>query len=237
MNMILGHDFKVGIIAATTCDVEAGVALLKKFGITNTSSRAVSRSPHEQTRMQQNEAILTNIFCQNMEELLSDGSDIIFVYCNSLSGAINIDDIRQKYTIPIITPLDAYHSISNNFNIFGVIAANCKSTANIESLIIRNNPDATIIGIGSLEIVKAVESGISPAEIITRFKLVEQCNILRSHGCEVILMACTHFSYFVDNLLINLNEINFQTKIFDPSFRMIELLNLSKNHMKVKSSR
>ncbi|MCM2325966.1 MAG: aspartate/glutamate racemase family protein, partial [Candidatus Woesearchaeota archaeon] len=124
----------------------------------------------------------------------------IIIYCNSLSGAIDLKKIREDNKIEILTPLDVYAQIANSYRLFGLIAANCQSAANIERTIIGANNDAIVIGIGNLNIVNEIERGGRPIDIIRRHNVVELCNVIAASGAEMIILGCTHFSFFHDEL-------------------------------------
>lgn len=51
---------------------------------------------------------LTRLASAMCRELTDDGADGIFVNCNSLTAAINMDSIRSAVNVKVVTPLDAY---------------------------------------------------------------------------------------------------------------------------------
>jgi glutamate racemase len=195
----------IGIIAGTYIDTKFGVNYYKQFA--NVSSYPISKNPQEQTKLQAlNKIQLTNKVQKAIEKLSNKGVNQIIIYCNSLSGAISLDQLRQINNVKIITPLDIYVEISVKYNTFGLLAANCQSTANIEKIILNKNKNAVVLGVANLKIVNDIEKGISVNELLNKYNIVEQCNILSNSGAELIILGCTHFSIFYPHLksLVNI---------------------------------
>ena len=216
--------FKVGVLAATYFDTQAGVEYLKKSGI-NAFPYFVSKSPMEQTRLQINQVKLMEKVINGIDYLTTKGAHCIFIYCNSLSGALDLEKLRMNSPVPIITRLEVYVEVARNFHIFGLLAANCQSLAHIENIIIRHNPKAVVIGLGSLALVDAIEEGESPADIVKEFNLIQICEVFKIHHCENIIFGCTHFPYFLDEFSQQMKENHYNFPIIEPSQKMLEHLN------------
>jgi len=130
-----------------------------------------------------------------------------------------LDFIRKESNLSIITPLDVYQNISQKYKTFGLIAANCQSTANIERTLLKNNKDAVVIGVGNLKIVNDIESKKHPVQIIQEHSIKEICSALEKSGSEIIMLGCTHFPYFFEELKQTSNS-----NLFEPSEEMVKLL-------------
>lgn len=63
----------------------------------------------------------------------------IFVYCNSLSSAVDMEKLSKEENIVIVTPMDAYKKIAVDYNSVGVFAANNQGLAGIERTIVEKN--------------------------------------------------------------------------------------------------
>ncbi len=190
---------RIGLIAGTRIDTKFGIETFSSLG--KIISCSVSDTPEEQTLLQTlNKIELTNKVQTNIDYLVKNKVDLIIIYCNSLSGAIDLVYLRQKNKIQIITPMEAYSVISSKHGTFGVIAANCQSVSNIEKVILSHNNSAIVLGYGNLNIVKDIEKGYDPNEIISKYKLVELLDILSASGSEIVLLSCTHFTYFYHEL-------------------------------------
>jgi len=142
------------------------------------------------------------------------------IYCNSLSGAVDLDELQISTPLAVVTPLDSYRSLSCRFQTFGVISANCQSSANIEHIILAHNPRAKVIGIGNLKIVEDIEGGLSPEAIVKRHSLPELVEAMAGSGIQTLILGCTHFDYIADSLSKQLET----TAIFLPSEYMLNQL-------------
>ncbi|MBT6773750.1 Asp/Glu/hydantoin racemase [Candidatus Woesearchaeota archaeon] len=206
---------KIGIIAGTKVDTKFGELFFAKFKA-QTIGCSISETPQEQTQLQVlNRKQLTEKVQSAIDKVSKEGANTIVIYCNSLSGAIDLEFLRRVNKQKIITPLDVYAKIANNYKVFGLLAANCQSTANIEKLILKINKEAIIIGLGNLNIVNDIENNHRPIDIINNYNLVELCDIISKSGAEIIILGCTHYSYFYEELCGLSNQI-----ILEPSEEM-----------------
>lgn len=209
---------RVGIIAGTKIDTKFGISFFSKHF--EVKGYPISADPQEQTRMQAlGREKLTAKVQSSIESAKYDGAESIVIYCNSLSGAIDLRWLRNRNRMKIITPLDMYERIADKHNVFGLLAANCQSTANIERLILSINKNAVVIGCGNLNIVNEIERGVGPLEIIKTHKLVELSRILSGSGAEKLILGCTHFSFFYDELK-RLTDI----ELIEPSEEMARMV-------------
>lgn len=209
----------VAVIAGTPVDTQMGVDFLKSKGL-NAGYFPVSQNPQEQSALQ----ILSKLELQNMtqgivRQIKQQGYEKVFIYCNSLSGAIEVDRIQVEEGIRIVTPLEVYKSLAANYTNIAVIAANNQSCAGIESTIQGKNSGCNVIGVGNLKLVEAIEEKLSPPEIIKQFKLDCLLDYFNGIGAEALILGCTHFSYLQESLE-QLDKI----KIIDPSQSMYELI-------------
>lgn len=213
----------VGVIGGTSVDSNLGVNFLKKNNV-NAIGLNISDNPFDQTISQLCPKALTSKVEDKIKELIVHGCKSIFIYCNSLSSAIDLQYLRRYFNIPLITPIETYTHISNTYNSMAVMAANCQSLGNIEKIILKENPRAILTGFCSLLIVEAVEKGLSPFDIIEQFNLISLAKILEKNHIRLILLGCTHFSYFYYELKSVLKEEKLSIKVFDPSNTMYKNL-------------
>lgn len=207
---------KIGIIAGTKFDTQMGVDFFGKYF--HTVSYAIANNPLEQTRLQAlNKLKLTKDVDNAVKTVVNQGAEVIVINCNSLSGAIDLNQLRANHNIKIITPLDVYSNIAKKYSIFGLLAANCQSTSYIERLILSQNKDATIIGYGNVDIVKDIEDGFSQSSLIKKHNIVKICDSMILSGAQIIILGCTHFAYFYDELKF------IETKLLEPSPIMLEM--------------
>lgn len=209
----------VGVIAATKTDTSFGVDLLAKKGI-NSIGLSISNNPQEQTLLQTlDKTDLSKRVLTAIDTLKTRGVSSILIYCNSLSGAIDLDLIEKRSRMRIVTPLDVYKSLANKYDCFGLLAANCQSAANIEKIILENNKKAIVIGVGNLKLVNEIEAKTDPNEIIKRYRLKRLCRILKESGCDLVILGCTHFPFFAEELKKIVDIL-----IFEPSEEMAKLI-------------
>jgi glutamate racemase len=222
MNLALkpvNRELLIGVIGGTPMDSELGVNFLCTKNI-QAISENISDNPFDQTNLQLSRTSLTNIVRHKINKLLKRGCGIIFIYCNSLSGSVDLDCLRNYFEIPILTPMETYGSIANQYNSIGLIAANCQSLGHIETMILKTNPQATVTGFSSLHIVDSIEKGLTPPEVINKFNLLSLCKLIQSYGSDVLILGCTHFSWFNNTLTALLDQEKIALKLFDPSETM-----------------
>ena len=96
-----------------------------------------------------------------MRELYRSAIDMgiryFFVYCNSLSSAVDFDTLSESMGVKTVTPMRAYEKLALDYNILGLLAANNQSTKGIEDRFTAVNPSGYVIGIGNLRLTEAVE--------------------------------------------------------------------------------
>jgi glutamate racemase len=219
-NNIQKSEQTIGIIAGTQTDTRFGLEYLESRGYKGIGF-SVSSNPQAQTQLQvlDSEA-LTKLTINSLKEIAQAGADCAMIYCNSLSGAINLEQVRDKSPIPFVTPLEVYEKLTTRYRNFGLLAANCQSCANIERIILKCNSTAKVIGIGNLQIVEDIEANIGADRIIHLHALPELANALVKSGVQILILGCTHFDYFYHELKSQVEGI----KVFLPSEQMFETL-------------
>lgn len=216
----LKREKNIGVIAGTSVDTQLGLTFLEKRGLKGIGA-PISLTPQEQTELQVlDKSNLTRLVAAKIHKLEEQGATSIMIYCNSLSGAVDLDELQIGTSLAIVTPLDAYRSLSYRFQTFGVISANCQSSANIEHIILAHNPRAKVIGVGNLKIVEDIEGGLSPEDIVERHSLPELVEAMAGSGIQTLILGCTHFDYIADSLSEQLET----TPIFLPSEYMLNQL-------------
>lgn len=210
---------KIGVIAATKFDTSLGISLLRKNGFVAIGF-SLSKNPQEQTILQTfSKKKLTQLVITNINKLIYKGVSQIVIYCNSLSGSIDLKKVRQKSHIQVITPLEIYEKLAISYNTIGLIAANCLSCCNIEKLILKKNKKCIVIGYGNLHIVNDVERGLTSKEIIEKHSLNSVVKSIKKGGAQIIIIGCTHFSG-IYKPLSKIPKIN----LFEPSIEIVKKL-------------
>ncbi len=213
----------IGVLAGTPIDTQFGQDFLHKMGC-KSLGLSVSETPQQQTQLQAlDQQKLTEIVLSLIDKLVRSDAQGVMIYCNSLSGAIDLEKVKAESPIPVITPLDVYQELTFKYRNFGLFAANCQSCANIERTILNSNPTAKVIGIGNLQLVEDIEHKLSPEQLISLHALPEMADALMKSGVQVLILGCTHFDYFYDELRARLSGV----ELFLPSKRMLEILRKS----------
>ena len=223
---------KVAVLAGTPVDTAMGVEYIKNKNSETEGQRLlplsdpVSVDCDAQVRFQYSDedgkrAVMDNIFDAEIAEGVRD----YFVYCNSLSGSFDFDtyavmkSLDSGEDIRIYTPLQVYRSLGGEYGRIGVMAANNLSAHAIEEALMAANPDIYMIGTGNMAIVRAIEDGLEPEEIIEKCGLRHMLKYMEACGAEAIVLGCTHFPYFRDELA-GLTDL----PVIDPADKMFEAL-------------
>lgn len=225
-------EYRVAVLAGTPVDTAMGVEYIK-----NKNSEAegqyilplyepVSESCDSQLKFQYSDndeklAVMNNIF----DPLIADGVRDFFIYCNSLSGAFDFDSYAASKSlecgdeIRVYTPLQVYRSLGESYSRIGVMAANNLSAYAIEEALMSTRNDIYVIGTGNMAIVRAIEDGLSPEEVVQKCGLEKAVKYMETCGAEAIVLGCTHFPYFKEELS-KLTAL----PLIDPADRMHEAL-------------
>lgn len=188
---------KIAIMAGTPIDTQMGAALIDDLDA-ELILAPVSKNPSEQTFFQTQPYEKREAFLRKkLAELIQQGTDLLLVYCNSLSGSFDFDRLSEEFALPIITPFQIYREIAPDYERIGVLAANAQGAAGIEKVLVQTNPTAEVYSITNLSWVKAVENQRPPKEIVEDFGLLETTDYFKKNKVEAILIGCTHFPYFL----------------------------------------
>lgn len=223
---------KTAVIAGTSVDTQMGVEYIEKKNeeagshICEPVYLPVAEDCDTQVKFQYSDAdskraVIDNIF----DRAISDGITDFFIYCNSLSGSFDFDtyavrkSLETDKDIRIFTPLQVYRTLGPSYRRIGVMAANNLSVHAIEEALMTQNPDIYAIGTGNMAIVRSIEDGLTPEEVVTKCGLAEMVRYMEACGAEAILLGCTHFPYLKGNLA-ELTEL----PLIDPADKMLEAL-------------
>lgn len=194
------NSIKVAVIAGTPVDTQMGVDFLMSKGI-NALGYPVSSCPEEQSKLQILSPFeLMDIIRRMIKRIKYEKIDTIMIYCNSLSGAVDMDKLSREEDIRIITPLTVYKKIARNYKNIGVLAANNQSSAGIEKVVQSVNSNCNVIGMGILPVVMDIEKGIPAEKIVQKFSLKNVIEFYNSIKVDALILGCTHFPYLHNEL-------------------------------------
>ena len=76
-----------------------------------------------------------------------------------------------------------------------------------------------VVGSGNMAVVRAIEDGLSPGEIVDACGIEELLAYLEACGVEAIILGCTHFPYLKEEL-----EALTDLPLIDPAEEMYRTL-------------
>lgn len=216
---------KVITLAGTLVDTKMGGDVLREVGI-EALEYPLSRTPKEQTKLQYfKQEELEDLVREKIKLGMAEGGEKVFIYCNSLSGAIDYEKIGKELDIEIVTPLETYKNLKGVKNV-AIIAANGSSAYNIEKIINEADDSINTLTFGNLELVNLIEEALEPKEIIERLNIDGLLKYLENktderYKTDTFLLGCTHFPYIKEEL-----EKITDLRIIDPKDDMIKRLGI-----------
>jgi glutamate racemase len=210
---------KIGVIAGTPVDTKMGLDYVISKGFEGIM-RPCSKCPNEQTNMQLNHPKeLAEKVVKLSKEMIAEGAEGIYIYCNSMSTALDLNYVRSNLNKKVVTPLDVYAECAQAYQNVFAIAANCQALAGIELVIKSHNPNCLFSGASLLSLVSAIEKNIPPETICSELNISELLYYFTKNDAEVLVLGCTHFPYILDQIKEAL-----EIPILDPGQRMLEML-------------
>ena len=192
---------KIAVMAGTPIDSKLGAELLNSYGYDDVVLVPISNNPVEQTTFQALEdEERENIIVKIIDELKEKDCDSIFVYCNSLSSVVDFDGLAEKMDISIITPMQMYRNLGLEYKYLAVMAANSHGLTGVENNLYVSNPRLRVLGLSMLELVKAIEEGDKPEQIVEDFNFKTLFNYFELTNVEAVVLGCTHFPYIKKEL-------------------------------------
>lgn len=210
----------IAVLAGTPVDTQMGIDCLVRVGISSGLSFPLSQEPREQTAFQLSSGEEKRRYTLTvLEKAQAQGCKRAFVYCNSLSGAVDFPALAAETGLRIVTPLDVYRRLAPRYHKLGVVAANAQGLAGIERVLFAANPALDLLGACALPVVLAVEEGLPPEELVARHRLAELAGWFQGCGAEAMVLGCTHFPYFKEALAQRTS-----LPLIDPAEEMLQLL-------------
>ena len=186
----------IAVLAGTPVDTRMGVRVLEDHGLTG-KPFPLAADPWQQTAFQisapEEKAAAVRAV---LDRARGEGCRRAFVYCNSLSGAVDFPPLAEETGMRIVTPLEVYRDLAPRYRRLGLIAANAQGLAGIERTLYGANPSLELLGACLLPVVVAIEAELPPETIVERFQLAELAGWFRACGAEALVLGCTHFPYF-----------------------------------------
>ena len=191
---------QIAVLAGTPVDTQMGVDCLARAGL-NSLAFPLASDPRQQTAFQiSSQAEKTAAVRAVLKQAQAQGCEKAFVYCNSLSSAVDFPPLAAETGMTIVTPLDIYRELAPQYRRLGLIAANAQGLAGIERTLFAANPALDLLGACMLPVVLSIEAGEPPEELVERHRLPELAEWFRMSGMEALVLGCTHFPYFKEAL-------------------------------------
>ena len=188
------HD-PIAVLAGTPVDTAMGMAVLSAAGSAG-QAYPLAPDPRRQTAFQLSSPAEKQAFTLSvLEKAMAEGCRKAFVYCNSLSAAVDFDILAEMTGMQIVTPLQVYQSLAPRYRHLGLIAANAQGLAGIERTLCTANPGLDLLGTALLPVVLSIEAGLPPETLVERYHLPELAEWFSRCGVEALLLGCTHFPY------------------------------------------
>ena len=206
----------IAVLAGTPVDTQMGVEVLGGAGLTGLPF-PLAEDPRHQTAFQISSGVEKQAKVRSVLQTAMDrGCRKAFVYCNSLSSAVDFEPLAAETGMRIVTPLEVYRSLAGQYRRLGFIAANAQGLAGIERTLYSANPDLELLGACLLPAVLSIEAGMDPAELVARHRLAELAAWFQQCGMEALLLGCTHFPYFKEALAART-----ELPLLDPAEEMV----------------
>ena len=146
----------IAVLAGTPVDTQMGVDCLAKAGLAGLAF-PMAQDPRQQTAFQissreEKSAAVGAV----LSKARSRGCQKAFVYCNSLSGAVDFSPMAVETGMTIVTPLDVYRDLAPRYRRLGLIAANAQGLAGIERTLFAANPALDLLGACMLPVVLSI---------------------------------------------------------------------------------
>ncbi|MDQ2586809.1 glutamate racemase [Saccharothrix yanglingensis] len=178
----------VAVIAGTPYDSGLGAELLRARGI-GASAHAMARTPDEQDAMQyQDPGGLAAAFHARVGALRESGTELVMLFCNSLSAVVDSDGAA----LPVISPVTVYGDLTSLRSSLAV-TGNAHAVVGVERAVRSANPDHRVLGVSDPALVRGIEAG-DPEAAFEASHLPTTLRLAERLGLEAVVLACTHFT-------------------------------------------
>lgn len=210
---------KIGIIADTVTDTKMGKDFFESKGY-KVVMCPVKENSLECVRFFQQPPEERNTYISALvSEIKTKGVKVVVVYANSICEYVDIDKLCAENGMIAITPFHAYKKLGKIYQKPCVWAATIGALSGIENRLTESNHNIEVCGFYNLSVAVQIETGLSPSQIINKNGLKELAVFSEKAGCDCIILGCTHFPYFMDEL-----HPYTSIPIIDPADIMLDIL-------------
>lgn len=145
----------------------------------------------------------------SVEFLIQKGAKAVIVACNTATSAA-IKPLREQFDIPIIGMEPAIKPALNNTKSKALLLATPVTIAGekLDSLISSTNNAKNLIKIALPKLVEFAEIGDFTSQSLKEY-LSSQLDIVKDENIDSVVLGCTHFNYFKDEILNILKGVKF----------------------------
>lgn len=184
-----GGPVPVAVIAGTPYDSGLGAELLRAEGLSAVAC-AMAGSPDEQDSLQyENPGALSAAFHLRLGELRERGTELVMLFCNSMSAVVDHDDA----VLPVVSPITVYRESVPRLRSSLVVTGNAQAILGVERTVRRENPEHRMLGVSDPGLVRGIEAG-DPEAAFHSSHLPTTLRLAERLGLDAVVLACTHFT-------------------------------------------
>lgn len=179
----------VAVIAGTPYDSGLGAELLRAKGFA-ALPHAMAGSPDEQDSLQDRDpGALAAAFHRRLGELHAAGTELVMLFCNSMSAVVDHDDAA----LPVVSPITVYRELVAVLDSSLVLTGNAHAVLGVERTVRQANPDHRMLGVSDGALVRGIEAG-DPEAAFHASHLPTTVRLAERLGLDAVVLACTHFT-------------------------------------------
>ena len=187
--VMVGARPPVAVIAGTPYDSALGAALLRAEGLP-AQPHAMAASPDEQDSLQyQDPRGLSAAFHERVAELRAAGTELVMLFCNSMSAVVDTDEP----ILPVISPVTVYGELFPRIGSSLVVAGNAQAVLGVERAAWRTAPRHRMLSVSDPALVRGIEAG-DPEAAFAASHLPGTLRQAERLGLDAVVLACTHFT-------------------------------------------
>ncbi|MDQ3788209.1 MAG: glutamate racemase [Actinomycetota bacterium] len=184
-----GETPAVAVIAGTPYDSGLGAGLLRAEGIAAVP-HAMAGTPDEQDSLQYRDpGGLAAAFHERLAGLRADGTELVMLFCNSMSAVVGHDDA----VLPVVSPVTVYSELLPELRSSLVVTGNAQAVLGVERTAWQTAPGHRLFGVSDPALVRGIEDG-DPEAAFHASHLPTTLRLAERLGLDAVVLACTHFT-------------------------------------------
>lgn len=210
---------RIAVIGGTRFDTGTGCDLVKKNQMEG-QGYALANSPEEQNKLQNFDVSkLTHLVKEKIQAAEENKADKILVFCNSLSVAVNMAELQELTSIEIVSPIQIYRKLAEEYNSLFLITANGQCLSGAERVMLKKNPKMELYGFSCLKFISEIEQKASGGETFCSLHFDKVFELSEILSVQCVVSACTHLTP-LNRILNNRSKL----PVIDVGIKLIETL-------------